>query len=391
MSTIWETRFTTHPLWSLVDQMKDQLSDVPGVGQPDFADSLSRVRWLLEILNAHRAEDPRRYSAAMLEGMRSSLANNVQAPLSQYASNPESYSAYMRTAADAVDAVLDQTSSWPPVSPRGAAQAAGRAAAQYEESAKNALTQLERQRDELRESINVMQAQLQDFETGLADKQRSWQDAAKLDLNKKVEESRELYTNAIEGDAMAVDTAMKAALAGTAEVKKMVDESRNLVTALSRKVVADDYQKNARNKAIAGWTWDCAGLLVGGVPLVLLLIHFFNLNEDLSSTSLTLTRLGISVAAVGLATLCFRRGSSNHRESVRAKRTDLRLRTVHGFIANQDSEVQEAILEGMADRIYLQGILDDSDTQHDATTLKALLERVQARRQQAYPVPDDEE
>jgi len=130
-----------------------------------------------------------------------------------------------------------------------------------------------------------------------------------------------------------------------------------------------------------------AGLGIGGGPLILLLIHFFQVEPGAgtTSTSLTLSRVGISIAAVGLAALCFRRGTSNHKEARRAKRADLRLSTVHPFIANQDPDFQRAVLEGMADRIYLQGILDDAEADADPNILETALARVRERGKEDEP------
>jgi len=356
MGSIWETRFTNHPLWALINQITSELEGLAFPDDMDLADSLSRLQWLTETIKAHQQEDPRRYSTAMLDNVHIRIAANVQPHLSHYAQDPEGCAHHLRTAADGVDTVLEQLGTWPALSPTGAAQAAGRAYSQYETSVKCSLEALQADRDQLRRQIEEVSDATEHYRANLDDLE---------------------------------ETLMSAVLGATrdlASLAEMRGQGAIVVAALTQRAVADNYGKNARNKALAGWTWDVVGLAAGGVPLGILLANLLGSDSMiLASTTVTLTRLGVALAAVGLAYFCFTRGSVNHRESRRAKRADLRLRTVHGFVANQPEEVREAVLEGMANRIYLQGNLDGDDD-HDAgrVELATYLARSRARHQADY-------
>jgi len=379
--TIWETRFQAHGLWSVLEQVRGQLSDLSTPASGDGADSLSRIQWLVELLDAHRGtEDVRGYTPTMLANVQSQLAANVQANLAQYASDPDANQTFLRSAADQVDSVLDQMGAWPPLPAKGAAIAAGQAAAAYEKSTKAALEKLNEDRDAavaaaeslkttVVEQTTTIKAALAKFETD--------SDAA---LEAKLNEVAQSHLDRVASTIEQIDSDRSTAADQLAALTKMEGEGRKVLQSLANRAVAADYRKAALNKAIAGWVWDLLGVAVGGAPLVMLLIHFFQVNEA-TTESLWLARIGISIAAVGLATLCFHRGSVNHAESRRAKRADLRLTTVHPFIANEDEDFKRAIVEGMAERIYLHGKLDEDAADPDPSILENLIERVQRRRE----------
>ena len=383
MGSIWETRFNNHPLWALINQIAGELNGLALPDDVELADSLSRLQWLVETIDAHRQEDPRRYSTRMLDNVHIHIAAHVQPHLSQYARDPDGFAPHLRTAADGIDAVLEQLGTWPPLSPKGAGQAARRAHSQCEASMKVSLEALQADRDQLlRQVEDIRQAVAVTITQYKGELEKEIKDS----LERQISAATENYRANLDELEETLMTAVLGASRDLASLDEMRSQGANVLTALTQQAVADSYGENARNKAYAGWTWDLLGLTVGGVPLVILLAHYFSSDSNvLSSTTITLTRLGIAVTAIGLACLCFRRGSVNHRESRRAKRADLRLRTVHGFIANQPEEVREAVLEGMANRIYLQGNLDGDDD-HDAgrVELATYLARSRARHQADY-------
>jgi hypothetical protein len=390
MGSIWETRFNNHPLWALINQITGELEGLVFPDDADLADSLSRLQWLTETIKAHRQEDPRRYSTGMLDNVHIRIAANVQPHLSQYAKDPDGFAPYLRTAADGIDTVLEQLGTWPALSPKGAAQAAGRAYSQYESSVKCSLEALQADRDRLHRQLDGIREAAAAESATMTKYKRELEKEIKDSLETRVSDATEHYRANLDGLEETLVAAVLGASRDLASLEEMQGRGANVLAALTQRAVADNYGKNARNKAFAGWTWDILGLAVGGVPLGLVLVHLFRSDSTvLASTTLTLTRLGIALAAVALAYFCFLRGSVNHRESRRAKRADLRLRTVHGFVANQPEEVKEAILEGMANRIYLQGILENDDARDTARVdLTTYLARARARRQASDYVGD---
>ena len=201
-------------------------------------------------------------------------------------------------------------------------------------------------------------------------------------LEAKLDESAQAHLDRVSSTLAKIEADGSAGADRLASLTKMEGKGKKVLESLANRAVAKDYRKAALNKAVGGWIWDLLGLAVGGVPLVMLLIHFFQVDgRNATTESLTLARIGISLAAVGLATLCFRRGSTNHAESRRAKRADLRLTTVHPFIANEDEDFKRAIVEGMAERIYLHGMLGEDVGDSDPSVLEKLIQRVQQRRE----------
>lgn len=383
--SVWETRFQAHGLWSVLDQVHGQLADLSTPAGGDGADSLSRVQWLVELLEAHRGtEDVRGYTPTMLATVQSQLAANVQANLAQYVTDPDTYQTYLRTAADQVDSVLDQMAAWPPLPAKGAAIAAGQAAAAYEKSTKAALDTLTEERDQAIAAVADLKATVAEQTSAIAAALAKFETDSGAALEEKLDEAAQSHVDRVASTVGQIESDRSVAAEQLASLTKMELEGRQVLESLANRAVAKGYRKAALNKAIAGWVWDLVGVVVGGAPLVLLLIHFFKVDgDDASTESLWLARVGISIAAVGLATLCFHRGSVNHAESRRAKRADLRLTTVHPFIANEDDDFKRAIVEGMAERIYLHGKLDEEAADPDPSILEKLIERVQKRRESA--------
>lgn len=381
--SIWETRFQAHGLWSVLEQVRGQIDELPTSIGGDGADSLSRIQWLVELLDAHRGnEDVRAYTPTMLANVQNPLAANVQVNLAQYVADPEANQTFLRTAADQVDSVLDQMGAWPPLPAKGAAIAAGQAAAAYEKSTKAALASLSEGRDGAIAAVADLKATVAEQSAAITAALAEFATDSKTALGSKLDETAQAHLDRVASTIAQIELHQSAAAENADALDRMDQEGRRVLESLANRAVAKDYRQAALNKSVAGWVWDLLGVLVGGAPLVLLLIHFFQVDgAEATTQSLWLARIGISIAAVGLATLCFHRGSVNHAESRRAKRADLRLSTVHPFIANADEDFKSAIVEGMAERIYLHGKLDDDAGDPDPSILEKLIDRVQKRRE----------
>jgi hypothetical protein len=382
--TLWETRFNNHPLWTVAQQLRDALDGIEAPADVDAGASLYRLQWLTEVLEQHRAsEDVNGYSPSMLDNVQRMVEGNILPYVLQYAADPEGYSSSLQAGATAVDTALDQMGSWPPLPSKGAAIAAGQTFSFYEKSASGAIASLTKTQSELKEELEGFRKTISDEVSKLTDSREEFERTSEEAVKEHFVAVETRLQAGADESVKVINAKRKGAEETSVELEKLDHKARKIVEAVADRTVARSYRENARNKAIAGWIWDLFGLAVGGTPLVLLLIHFFKIDPTVESTTqLTLTRLGISIAAIGLAGLCFARGSSNHHEARLAKRADIRLTTVEPFIANQDPEFQAAIREGMADRIYLQGILDADDQTDDPSLLKKALERVKKRAEE---------
>jgi DNA-binding ferritin-like protein len=438
----WETRFDNHPLWSTLQTLKGQVDSLDLPIDPTLAAAYNRVLRMIATIESYRDSENSKdlYTNTMLQQVYNAVTQYVSNEISQYAQDPATYPARLTAAAENIDTVFDELAKWPALSTKGRAVAAGQAAAQYADASVDALARFSTEVDEIGERVTALRAQvdtqidevqttrdqtIQQLQEGsntelaslksqIADLENeitahtkrleNFSDSTEDKMNAKVEEFGEWSQEQIEervGEEIKsvrdrTDSTVAYAKAGFEDVQKLHGETekltkqtRNLVQSFAERAVADDYQKNARNKSVAGWFWDILGFIVGAVPLSLVLYHFLAVTEAPQSiTSLTLTRVGISAAAVGVAALCFHRGHQNHNESRLAKRTDLRVRTVHQFLANLDPDVQQAVLEGMADQIYLQGRLDEpgADSKADDgedNLLQKYLGKVIDRREKA--------
>ncbi len=440
----WETRFDNHPVWGAVQTLKGQVDSLELPTDPALAAAYNRVLRMIATVESYRDSENSKdlYSNTMLQQVYNAITQYISNSVSQYAQDPATYATQLTTAAENVDTVYDELAKWPALSTKGRAVAAGQAAAQYAEASADALATFNAQVSEIGEKVAALREQVdvgisevqstrdqtvQQLQEGSSEELASlksqiatleneitahtnrletFSDATEAQLTERLDEfgewSKEQVKGRIGDEIRDIRNESDSAVEHTKdelekvkslhrETEKLTKQTRNLVQAFAERAVADDYQKNARNKSVAGWFWDILGFVVGTVPLSLVLYHFLAVTEAAASiTSLTLTRVGISAAAVGVAALCFHRGSQNHRESRLAKRTDLRVRTVHQFLANLDPEVQQAVLEGMADQIYLQGRLDEPGTDSKSNSnddednlLMKYLNKVVERREKA--------
>lgn len=373
METEWETRFRTHPLWTAVDQLGNELA-FPAPNTVEGHDMVSRLLWLEHVLLEHRENaDVRGYTPTMLSNAQRALEGNVLPALAQY-SLVAADVLYLRTAAEHVDTVLDQMGAWPPLTSKGAASAAGKAAKRFEQASQSALDELELRIGELRADLDALKSDAATTRAAAADQLTRFDAHATAQLD----ELRKSFIYGVAEVKHDVEKHREDARGSLEHLQTMEAEGRNLVHAVAAKVVAANYRKDAINKAVAGWVWDCLGLAVGGTSVILLLVHLFDGKAGDATTPVAITRLAVSIAGVGLAYLCFRRGTLNHQESRRSKRADIRLSTVQPFIANQAPEFRSAVIEGMADRIYLQGLLDEGGD-HEPDLIGGLVERVLTR------------
>lgn len=438
----WETRFDSHPLWSALQSLKDQFDSLELPSDPALAAAYNRVLRMITTVESYRDSDNSKdlYTNTMLQQVYNAVTQYVSNEVSQYAQDPATYPMRLTSAAENVDTVFDELAKWPALSTKGRAVAAGQAAAQYADASVEALARFTAEVAEIDEKLAALRAQVDtqigevqttrdetvqqlqekssseiaslrsqivDLENEITEHTKrleTYSESTEGKLNLKVEEFSDWSKAQIEeriGEEIKeirnqTDSTVAFTRRELEEVERLhketevhTQQTRNLVQSFAERAVANSYRKNAFNKSFAGWFWDIVGFAVGAVPLSFVLYHFLVVTEVPDSIeTLTLTRVGISAAAVGVAALCFHRGSQNHKESRLAKRTDLRVRTVHSFLANLNPDVQHAVLEGMADQIYLQGRLDapgaEASTDDDERNLlQKYLDKVIDRREKA--------
>ncbi len=327
---------------------------------------------------SHSEQDAALYAPTMLDQLTQPISN-ISAYVEQYVNDPDT-STGLLNAATYLDAAALYMAQMPALPPGGRAGAAGRAASKYEAATHKSLAEVTRR-------ANTLDAQLTALvETVEALKAESAEQVAdKID---EVGDSLLEKSQAAWQEPISAATAAKvAAEAELAEMRTLNVEAKNIAATLAEKAVAKDYRKNALNKSVGGWIWDVIGTLVGAGALALIGYHLLNVSAE-TSIPLAVTRLAVSIAGLGLAALCFARARGFHHESRISKRTQIRIDTVAGFVANLDDDTKEAVIEGMAERLYMRGELDPvAGDDPSFATLKALRERIRARRTE--PVGED--
>ena len=350
MANAWETRFNNHTLWSTVVQITETLNGIEAPVDPDAAADLRRLRLIVETLAQHRKEGPLRYTNGMLDRVYSTLSPSIPTWLEQYRTDAVANAASLRSASDGAEPVLEQMATLPSLTPKGAAIAAGKAAKTYQAASQAALARM-------RDDVTKFQAAVSGLDEKVAAIAEETADGLEKQASDVVDQILREQESLWKASLSAVDVALEDAQTEVVEIQKLHAESGRIASAVARKAVAHSYQKNALNKALGGWFWDIVGTIIGSIALGALLYHLLTATGE-TSMPLATTRLAVSIGGLGLAALCFRRGSGNHSESRRAKRVDIRLSTVNAFVANLDPDVQAVVIEGMAERIYIDGELD---------------------------------
>lgn len=145
------------------------------------------------------------------------------------------------------------------------------------------------------------------------------------------------------------------------DAERLFSKVSNRTSKISGVVIAEEYGKYARNKTVTTWVYDILAIAfaITGVALVAVALTAFQTDD----TSARVFKLAVSVAAFTVSGYLFRRGTFNQREARAAKRTDLALRQCEPFIATLAPETQAELTRDIAERIFVNGTLDE-EVQH---------------------------
>jgi hypothetical protein len=360
-------------VWTAYGQVKERLGQIQQPDDEEHAAAWDRLHLMCELLERHRkGGDGRRFTPAMLD-VPSQQLDGMVSYLDQVVADPAVNGAALVTAAELADEVYTEMGAWPSLSEFDEMSAVVAAANAFIGAA------AERQRD-LEQRAEAAEASLQEAADRVDKAVEAAGDHGKAAVNEQLKSLSADIWNSTDAIVKSAEASRDQAAAALEEVQAHRVESGRIAAALARFAVAQDFARNARNKAIGGWIWDLLGVLVGAAGLYML-FEFLDDTEGDSNFTIAATRLGISATALGLAALCFRRGATNHQEARMSKRADLRVSTVRGFVANLDDDVQDSIREGMAERIYMLGDLGESSA-HTSTgrSFQEILAAVRHRR-----------
>ena len=392
----WETRFEDNAVWVRTAELGQILNDLPAADGSDEMLYINRIRQLHGLILEHRENGNKDvYSPRMFSTLDSVLVNQVNNYVNSFKDSPDSHQDHLRMAAvDGVDAALDAIAQWPAIPATGLARAAGKAFKEHEKVAVEALDETNRLYQELSVAFSTLKtdaATLRDqfdsviaqFTSSLEERESEYTNAISI-----VEQSgADAYDKAIRRDlqarAAALDKILQDAKTELAEVETSAkqaseweESSKSSANWLSEQAVATDFGRQARRKSAAGWLYDILGVAAGGVPLVLVLIHFLNdTTPGGSAVSTTIARASVTVAALVVAGYLFSRGSTNHRQARNRKSAYIWLRTLEAFISKLSADDAAEIRRGMAENIYLNGKLSDEEPDKKQTLLSSFMSR----------------
>lgn len=359
---MWTERFQNSDLWQYVDQARTHMNASEAPDGAAEQDALAYVGGVLELVEKRRSEsDPREISPTMLSNLASPVSN-LASTLEQVNNGAYAWSQVTPYA----DAVLDAMASWPPLKIAHYLSGMANATEAFQNKVAQAIEDVRERRDGTAEAQEELQAKQTDLRASIdLERQRITESIAEF-TTKSAEELQQLRSSQDEALAAELEKwdgrgreAEERADAHVERLRKLEEEARNVVHATTALVVATDYGKYARNKAVAAWICDISAALTGAAGLAVLLYHLVTIQPDADTNiGLSLTRLAVSLGILGVAGLLGRRGHQHHTEARAAKRTELGLRQIMPFTANLEDEERQQVIREFTDRVFIRGDLD---------------------------------
>lgn len=381
--------YLNHGLWTTLDALSEKLQD------DTTLDSKTRafIAYLIENLASRKSSTHYYYlGLSQLNKMRDQLQNILNA-LSNYPGNPSYYMQQLISYTQ--DAYSSIATNWPPNNGRTIMDVADSAANRVIEKTQEQLDQLNTTAREIVSSRDRIDALKNDYETSI----ESWKKSHDTEINeysasfatkkdviteeKKAELAKVIETARESADQMKTDweTKISAATADTTgtmekflrEANTILGNLKNTSNETASKIIADDYRKYARNKAIQAVIYDILAIVfsLAGIYLV----WWFLDTHQADQASVSVYKLAIAVATFTISGFLFRRGTAQHKESTAAKRTQLTLAQYRPFIANLPLETREQITNDIADRVFIKGEIDCGSSLAEVMQRKGFTEK----------------
>lgn len=380
--------YLNHPVWTAVDELDDMLN-----GDICLESGMrAYVAYLIENL-ASRKNNTKHYYLG--SNQLNELHNNIQRineNLSNYLNNPTSYRQGLISAIQ--DTYSSIAASWPANNGRATVDVSDKTIQKVIEKTQEQLDQMDESVRDTKTAHDRINELKTEYETNI----QVWKDEHNANLQeyvngfisekdiilaKKESEMAEVVQSArdsaeqMTGDYENAITKAKAdsleKMNGFLdEAKAILHDLKNTSNEVASKVIADDYRKYARNKAVLAAVYDVLAFVFAVVGIWL--VWWFLDAHQVDSSSVNIYKLAIAVATFTISGFLFRRGTTQHKESTTAKRTQLTLAQYRPFIANLNQDVREEITRDIADRVFIKGDIDINSSTLDVFRKKGLAE-----------------
>lgn len=368
----WDNYYNEHPLWAKLTTLRERANNA------ERSEDWNELDALQYLLNALDNALSRRHKTPALLVPRPLLetTSTVFDAMSVAFDNWQAESADWSDMNAATAAFLQVIAAWPALTSDVAAENVVTATARVNETTAAAIAAVEKQRDELVTNLQTLAEQTEAL-TEAVGAQKTELDGALVEFGTdsavKLATAGEEWTTERTKQTEAAQEELE-------KLRGLEHEARELVHAATSSVVATDYGKYARNKAIAAWICDIAAAVIGAAGVGAILVHLYREGVAVDgNVGLSLTRLAASLGTLGIAALVAHRGHDHHAEGRAAKRTDLALRQVGPFIANLRPAEREQITVELTDRIFIKGELSESTEDGSSS----LWDRIQEARAKA--------
>lgn len=356
--TVWADEYAGHALWTVVAQVQQQVGAVPAPTDPVERDEVGRLEWLLAQFGEHQGTTLQQaYSLGMLTAAQSELESGVREPVSQYVADPVANRHFLTQAARiGVDGVIDKMSNWPRLEGAGQARATGRATAKAVTTLNELVTATTSKVTGLQGEVKTLEDSWTAAKADLAAQQVTLEETQRSAIAAAGEEAIASVKKTAADTAGEADAILEAIKKSEADISEVARRAGMTAAAYSREVVANSFSRLARRSATAGWFWDITGILVGAYAVSELTKYFNDPAKiaDAEAAAVAL-RVGVTVATTVVAGYALHIGRTYHSTKRAATRADLRLRTIHTFLATQDQTKKDEMVYKLAEKLYIEG------------------------------------
>lgn len=369
----WIQNFNEHALWAKVAALQTKVSELERPEDGNDQDSVEYISAALETIAGRQDSTPAILVTSPMLQRVADQVDNLSSTIDQWVAGTYSW----QNLDSATQGLLDSLGTWPPLTADATSRAFVSGAKRIHEHTDEVIDAVDDKRNALIAAVDGLESRVTTIGSTVEESQAQLENALETfddASTSAIEEARAAWTSAQEAEKQSADGHLDT-------LSDLERQARDLVHAATSSVVATDYGKYARNKALAAWACDLGAATLGSTGIGAILYHLYQegITAD-GNIGLSLTRLAASIGTLGIAALVAKRGTEHHHESVAAKRTDLALRQVGPFVANLPEDVREQVAMDLTDRVFIRGELGAGEVAEGADSLRRRVESLRARR-----------
>lgn len=363
MST-WTERVVNHAVWQRIQESQRIISEALGAAtSQETRTDLERVQTCIAFIEASlKGADPLLLTPGVLNTIEQNLVS-CQNETRAYISNNNRQ--HLINANNNIDNAVTAAAQIPRTTSGKEGEEAIKSIEQVRNSAELNLASLNKQGDELKQTLDKIRSQLDTLEPAINDQKQRLDKAlatqqeqfskAQDDRNKEFSRERNDLSTQSQDFANSLQTTANGTIL---ELTSIRDKAQNLLHIIGNTGMAGEYAKTANNAKIVSYVWQ----LVAFAALIGLLIFAFEAYQAIRApdfnVSATLGRAFVAAAVGILAAYASRQADIYRKGEERARRYQLVLSSIDPYVASLKEEQRETVKIELAKTLFGQNITD---------------------------------